>query len=196
MVDGIGGINGTSGLDAAQLKALIKEAVAEELEEQKKASGTTQAESDEEAVVELDQDTSKENDLSTGILDKFTALFEKVFDVILAVIGTKDTGKVENTDGTTDGNTNVENAENPDNSKYQMTASEKAYLTMNPDFVRNLIAEEKYQETYGNKNYGLFGSDPFKKSNLKKLAASVTDAEIQAYLQLHPNVIKEAIAKG
>ena len=70
--------------------------------------------------------------------------------------------------------------------EYEMTANEKAYLTLNPDFVKEQIAKERVGYNDDNAWY--------KGYELKSEMRKITDEEVQAYLQLNPNLIKNQIA--
>lgn len=204
MVNGVNGV-GTNGLSAAELKEFVQDLIEETLatKEAEKASGTEVStdSTDEESGIVAEEETTQETTTAetdkvenplTGILTSITSMFETLMNALLEVIGTKNntTGATDDTAATEDSTAGAATG----NDKYVMTEDEKAYLTLHPDYVKNLIAEEKYQEQYGDKK-GIIGN-LLKNSRMKRLTNSVTDAEVQAYLQLHPNVIKDAIASG
>lgn len=204
MVNGVNGV-GTNGLSAAELKEFVQDLIEETLatKEAEKASGTEVStdSTDEESGIVAEEETTQETTTAetdkvenplTGILTSITSMFETLMNALLEVIGTKNntTGATDDTAATEDSTAGAATG----NDKYVMTEDEKAYLTLHPDYVKNLIAEEKYQEQYGDKK-GII-ANVLKNSRLERLTNSVTDAEVQAYLQLHPNVIKDAIASG
>ncbi len=179
MVDGINGIGSASGLDATELKKLIKEVVAEEIDTQKESAHKMMEQAYEEVGFEPEQKAKEEDNTNA-----FTSILTKLLDVIMAVFGGGNKDKVEDGNEAENANNNKETGEE----KYKMSAGEEAYLKMNPDLVKNMIAEEKYQEKYGDKNGGL------KAFRVDNLAKKVTDEEVQAYLQLNQNAIKDAMA--
>ena len=204
MVNGVNGV-GTNGLSAAELKEFVQDLIEETLatKEAEKASGTEVStdSTDEESGIVAEEETTQETTTAetdkvenplTGILTSITSMFETLMNALLEVIGTKNNA-TDATDDTTATEGETAGADTG-NDKYVMTEDEKAYLTLHPDYVKDLIAEEKYQEQYGDKK-GII-ANVLKNSRMERLTNSVTDAEVQAYLQLHPNVIKDAIASG
>ncbi len=199
MVNGVNGV-GTNGLSAAELKEFVQELIDETLatkESEAAANSEVTAETaDEESGLVVEGTTEQAEEVQTdkvenpltGILTSITSMFETLMNALLEVVGAKKDDAAATDDEAAAGTTDT------GNEKYVMTEDEKAYLTLHPDYVKDLIAEEKYQEKYGNKK-GLF-ANALKSSRLERLARTVTDAEVQAYLQLHPNVIKDAIASG
>ncbi len=195
MVNGVNGVG--AGMSAEELKAFVQNLIEETLETKGVGSQPVAEESvDEESgvvseetpTVETTEPTEVENPL-TGFLTSITSLFGKMMDLLTQVLGVAQGGAAQSGE-TADGT--QQSAQ--ENSKYVMTEDEKAYLTLHPDYVRDLVAQEKYQEKYGDQNS--FWNKIFGESRMNRIAQSVTDEEIQAYLQLHPNVIKDAIASG
>lgn len=194
MVNGVNGVG--AGMSAEELKAFVQNLIEETLETKGVGSQPVAEESvDEESGVVSEETTTEtvetnqvENPL-TGFLTSVTSLFGQMMNMMMQLLGMSQGGTTQ--DGAaTDG----ANAAETGNGKYVMSEDEKAYLTLHPDYVRDLVAQDKFEEQYGDKSS--FWNRLFGQSRLDRIAQSVTDEEIQAYLQLHPNVIKDAIASG
>ena len=185
MVNGVNGIGGLSGIDATKLKDLIKEAVAEEMNTHQNESYKMMEQTDEET--ELQPEAKKQEEDKSSVL---ISILNKILDTFVAVFGGNN--KEQNENKLDQVNTSNNAGKNSEDEKYKMSAGEEAYLKMNPDLVKNMIAEEKYQEQYGDKYNGKIG-DSLKSYRVEKLARKVTDEEVQAYLQLNKNAIKDAM---
>lgn len=203
MVDGVNGV-GNNSMSAAEIKAYVQELVEETLatKEAQAASEVTEESADEESGVISEETTQQEaavqsNDVEnplTGFMTSITTLFDTLLQALLQVVGA---GKTEGTGAAGEADDAAGSA-NTGNEKYVMTEDEKAYLTLHPDFVRNLVAQEKVADEDSSSNKVIGGSklkQAINEVKVKLTAQKVTDEEIQAYLQLHPNVIKDAIAK-
>lgn len=193
MVNGVNGVG--AGMSAEEIKSYVQELVEETLATKNVASETVEESADEESGVISEETTTEtvetnqvENPL-TGFLTSVTSLFGQMMNMMMQLLGMSQGGTTQ--DGAaTDG----ANAAETGNGKYVMSEDEKAYLTLHPDYVRDLVAQDKFEEQYGDKSS--FWNRLFGQSRLDRIAQSVTDEEIQAYLQLNPNVIKDAIASG
>lgn len=193
MVNGVNGVG--AGMNAEEIKSYVQELVEETLATKNVASETVEESADEESGVISEETTTEtvetnqvENPL-TGFLTSVTSLFGQMMNMMMQLLGMSQGGTTQ--DGAaTDG----ANAAETGNGKYVMSEDEKAYLTLHPDYVRDLVAQDKFEEQYGDKSS--FWNRLFGQSRLDRIAQSVTDEEIQAYLQLNPNVIKDAIASG
>lgn len=199
MVNGVNGVG--AGTSAEELKAFVQELIEETLAtkgigEQKQT--VAESADEESGVISEEQQTAETTEVEnplTGFLTSITSLFSKMMDAMTQMLGSAQNNGTQQgnaSDGTNNQTTDT------GNTKYTMTEDEKAYLTLHPDYVKNLIAEEKYEEEYGSETSKFKQSinEVFKESRLERIANSVTDEEVQAYLQLHPDVIKDAIASG
>ena len=193
MVDGVSGVG--NGMSAEDIKAYVQELVEETLAAKSAEtvdSSVTTDSVDEESEVVTEETTTTTAAQSeevtnplTGLLTSITSLFGQMMNVMMQMFGMSTSGVQQ----TTSSGSDATQSEHLGDTKYTMTEDEKAYLTLHPDYVKDLIAEEKYQEKYGD--------DSFLKSyRMRRIESKITDEEIQAYLQLHPNVIKDAIANS
>ncbi len=193
MVNGVNGVG--AGMSAEEIKSYVQELVEETLATKNVASETVEESADEESGVISEETTTEtvetnqvENPL-TGFLTSVTSLFGQMMNMMMQLLGMSQSGTTQTGEAT-----DTANAAETGNGKYVMSEDEKAYLTLHPDYVRDLVAQDKFEEQYGDKSS--FWNRLFGESRLDRIAQSVTDEEIQAYLQLNPNVIKDAIASG
>lgn len=202
MVNGVSGVGAGVNIDA--LKEIIQDVVEETLEakETQSANSVEEIADEESELVDVEQVADKqqevpyENKLSglTGLVTTMSEIMMSIMSKMMEMLGI---GQGENTTtaGSTDQSSNTSD-------KYVMSEDEKAFLTLHPDFVKNIVAEEKFEEKYGREAGRNIGSGKLKiirktdAIRLKVIKQNITDEEIQAYLQLNPNVIKDAIAKG
>lgn len=202
MVNGVSGVGAGVNIDA--LKEIIQDVVEETLEakETQSANSVEEIADEESELVDVEQVADKqqevpyENKLSglTGLVTTMSEIMMSIMSKMMEMLGI---GQGENTTtaGSTDQSSNTSD-------KYVMSEDEKAFLTLHPDFVKNIVAEEKFEEKYGReagRNIGSGNLKIIRKTDairLKVIKQNITDEEIQAYLQLNPNVIKDAIAKG
>ncbi len=211
MVNGISGIGAGVNIDA--LKEIIQDVVEETLEakEAQNVSTTEEAADEEPELVDAAQVTNEEQEALdgrkhgndgeikeglTGLVSTISEIMMSMMEKMMEMLGI---GQEENTTTSNDSTEQISNASD----KYVMTEDEKAYLTLHPDFVRDLVAKEKFEEQYGraprlSESNGLIMEIGSKKDEkrFESIKRNITNAEIQAYLQLNPNVIKDAIAKG
>lgn len=194
MVDGIGSVAGATTTSNAELVAALKTALTEILETNKSGGTKIEESKDEESGITEEKTPTKpkEDATSTGLmslLTSLTSMLGSLMQTMLEALGIKK------------GETNkpADDTENPtappDKDTYKMTENEKAYLTLNPNFVKNLMAQEKGYEKYPQR-LSLPGKLPnvFRENYIAKMEKNITDEEVQAYLQLHPNTIKDAIS--
>ena len=156
--------------------------------------------SDDEAefVPSESAEASEDTSSTSGFMSSISTMYQTLVLGFLSLIGlsTLAAQQAQGTEETSsaDGTVPAQGAEttgavSDGNDKYTMTEDEKAYLTLHPDFVKDLLAEERYQEQYGDS----WAPSSRKAKRLEQIKSQITDAEVQAYLQLHPNVIKNAI---
>ena len=202
MVNGVSGVGAGVNIDA--LKEIIQDVVEETLEakETQSANSVEEIADEESELVDVEQVADKqqevpyENKLSglTGLVTTMSEIMMSIMSKMMEMLGIGQ-GEKTTTAGSTDQSSNTSD-------KYVMSEDEKAFLTLHPDFVKNIVAEEKFEEKYGReagRNIGSGNLKIIRKTDairLKVIKQNITDEEIQAYLQLNPNVIKDAIAKG
>ena len=211
MVNGVSGVGAGVNIDA--LKEIIQDVVEETLEAKEAQNvSTTEEIADEEpklvdeTVNSADEGAEntkttidvEENQLSglAGLLTAISTMMTSMMETMMKMLGIGQGEGTTTADGATDQASNSSD-------KYVMSEDEKAYLTLHPNFVRDLIAQEKFEEIYGraprlsepNGRFESIGGYKDEK-RFESIKRNITDDEIQAYLQLNPNVIKDAIAKG
>ena len=189
MVDGVSGISAGTNVDT--IKQIVQE-VLEEALEAKEAQAAQEESIDEECVITEEgtgdsgavDGSSEEKTGLAAIFSAISDMFASMIESIIKVMGSSNTEDVKD-----------ESAEqvSTENEKYTMSEDEKAYMTLHPDFVRELVAKEKFEDKYGRSytDKGLRGK--LNEHRLNRIMESVTDEEVQAYLQLNPDVIKNAI---
>ena len=193
----VNGINGGIGsMTAADLKAYIQEAVEDAVEElvgSYDVDVETVSDDEAEFVPAETAEVSEGPSDSSGFMSSISTMFQTLVLGFLSLVGLGTLAAQQN-QGTEEAAPAQEADEAPDasggNDKYTMTEDEKAYLTLHPDFLKDKLAEERYEEQYGSS----WVPARTKTKRMEYIKSNITDAELQAYLQLNPNVIKDAIA--
>lgn len=203
MVDGVSGVGTGVNIDA--LKEIIQDVVEETLEAKEAQNAQAVEESADEEYTLVDEgdtgdqaeekvstttDSGQAESLNasglTGLLSAISTMLTTMMESMVKMLGVGQTDQA------------AANSQTSSDGIYQMSADEKAFLTLNPDFLRNLVAKEKFEAKYG-ESYADATSSGSKLSRhiadvkLDHLKSQVTDEEMQAYLQLNPDVIKNAI---
>ena len=187
MVNGVSGIN--AGTNVESIKQIMQEVVQEVLDEKDTQMGQQEdAVDDEAALVDATTDNSVDSNKNLTVfayvIKAISSMMTSMLEAML---------KLQNIS---------QNEENSTNEQYVMSKEERDYLNRNPNFIKDLILQEKSPGVFEKIDYLDSSMRPWeyaeyeaeKFMNLGRARMEVSDDEVNQYLQAHPNVIKEAIA--
>lgn len=196
-VSGISGIGANTNIEA--LKEIVQEVVEEVLESKEAEKTQTEETVDEESgLVEEEteslapQETKEENSLQgfAGLLTAMTNMMTTMMTAMMQMLGIAQNNKPE-ADDAVDNNTQTQETAQP----HVYTKEEQEFLERYDYYLKDIVAEEKLT-TDPEIAKSLLGSDYSWEEKIVLVANDVTDAEIEEYLQKHPNAITDAIVES
>ena len=211
MVDGISGVG--AGVNVDLIKELVQEAVEEALDarETKNASSVEETPDEEPAiddsgsnadskepilykdkVIDHFAEEEKNNQLTafTGLLSAISVMMTSMMETMMKMLGIGQTGQTPAQDGAENIKT-----EGTTNEPHVYTRAEQEFLEEYEYYLKNIIAEEKLTTDPDVAKFFL-GSDLSWDEKVATVANSVTEAEIDAYLQENPDAIQKGILES
>lgn len=201
MANGIGGISGigaTTNIEA--LKEIVQEVIEDIIESKETDKTTTQESVDEESgLVEekkeatSPQETKEENSLQSfaGLLTAMTSMMATMMNAMMQMLGIAQNNNKPEADNAVNNNAQTQETSQP----HIYTKQEQEFLEKYEWYLKDVVAEEKLT-TDPELAKSLIGSNLNWNEKIATVSSTVTDEEIEDYLQRNPDAIKQGIIES